>query len=122
MSDETVCIPNIGPQQRRRRVIGGVIGLGLGAVLSAWFLASGMPRPWRALVFLPFFMGTTGLFQARAKTCVALVARNERNLDAGPEPVNSESEQRQLRAQASKVYAQSLFSAFALCAAVLAIP
>jgi hypothetical protein len=73
-------------------------------------------------VFLPFFMGTTGLFQAREKTCVLLVAKKARNMDLGDERVTDDSELAQLRMQAKKVYLQALISAALLSALVAALP
>jgi hypothetical protein len=122
MNEGAVCIPNIGPQQRKQRIIGGAVGLTLGIVVSALLLRAGVARPVRAAVFVPFFMGTTGFFQARAKTCVALVAKNERNMDTGAERVENEGELRQLRTQAKKVYLQSILSAALLSALVVAFP
>jgi hypothetical protein len=122
MTEGSVCIPNIGPRQRQQRIIGGVVGLALAVVVSGLLLATGVARPFRLAVFLPFFAGTTGLFQAREKTCVALVAKNERNMDAGAERVESAADMRQMRAQAKKVYLQALLSAAALSALVFALP
>jgi uncharacterized membrane protein len=122
MAENSVCIPNIGPRQRRQRIIGGVVGLSIAFVLAAVLLSLGVARPLRLLVFLPFFAGTTGLFQAREKTCVALVAKQERNMDSGAERVESEADLRQMRAQAKKVYLQALLSAAALSLLVLAVP
>ena len=122
MSEGSVCIPNIGPRQRKQRIIGGVVGLGVGVVISGLLLASGVSRPVRLAVFLPFFMGTTGLFQAREKTCVALVAKKARNMDLGDERVTDDSELAQLRMQAKKVYLQALISAALLSALVAALP
>jgi hypothetical protein len=122
MNEGTVCIPNIGPQQRKQRIIGGVVGLTLGFVASALLLRAGVTRPVRAAVFVPFLMGTIGFFQAREKTCIALVAKNERNLDGGAERVENEAELRQMRAQAKKVYLQSILSAALLSALVVAFP
>jgi hypothetical protein len=122
MTEGTVCIPNIGPQQRKQRIIAGLVGLVLGLAVSGVLLHMGVARPFRLAVFLPFFAGTTGLFQARAKTCVALVAKNERNMDQGTERVQSASEMLQLRAQAKQVYLQSVLSAAFLSALVVAFP
>jgi hypothetical protein len=122
MTEGSVCIPNIGPRQRRQRVIGGVVGLAIAIAVAALLVATGVARPFRLVVFLPFFAGTTGLFQAREKTCVALVAKNERNMDLGAERVESEADMRQMRAQAKKVYLQALLSAGLLSLLVVAFP
>jgi hypothetical protein len=122
MTEGTVCIPNIGPLQRRQRIIGGVVSLAIALVVAGLLVVLGVARPYRLAVFLPFFAGTTGLFQAREKTCVALVAKNERNMDAGAERVESEADMRQMRAQAKKVYLQAVLSAAVLSALVIALP
>jgi hypothetical protein len=122
MTEGSVCIPNIGPRQRRQRVIGGVVGLAIAIAVAGLLVATGVARPLRLVVFLPFFAGTTGLFQVREKTCVALVAKNERNMDLGAERVENEADLRQMRAQAKKVYLQALLSAAVLSLLVVAFP
>ncbi len=63
-----VCIPNIGPNERRRRLRVGMVGMLAGAALLAVLLALGIPRWWRMLVFLPFWVGALGILQHRGKT------------------------------------------------------
>ncbi|MBM4184146.1 MAG: hypothetical protein FJ207_07935 [Gemmatimonadetes bacterium] len=66
--DDTVCVINIGPAQRRRRRNLGVVSLAVGVVvvLGAW--SAVLPRT----ILLPsavfFFVGFSGVFQSRAKT------------------------------------------------------
>lgn len=59
---------NITPGGRRLRMTVGVIGLLVGLAAYAGLIASGSPRAWRALLFLPFWLGALGVLQARAKT------------------------------------------------------
>lgn len=61
-------MPNIGPRQRRRRVIFGFAGAGTAAVLGVALALAGAPAWLRALVFLPLAAGTYGFFQYREKT------------------------------------------------------
>jgi hypothetical protein len=103
-------------------MIAGTLGLVVAFAIAALLLSLGVARPFRLAVFLPFFVGTTGLFQAREKTCVALVARQERNMDSGAERVENAAELRQMRAQAKRVYLQAILSAAALSAFVFALP
>jgi hypothetical protein len=93
-----------------------------GAILAAILLVMSVARPWRLVVFVPLWIGAIGVFQAREKTCVALVARGERNMDAGAEPVRDPAELKQLRAQARSVYVRSLVVAAVLSAVVFAAP
>jgi hypothetical protein len=122
MNAPTVCVPNIGPSERRMRIRFGVGFLAASFLLAAILLATSVGRPWRLVVFVPLWIGALGVFQAREKTCVALVARGERNLDGGAEPVSDPAELEQLRAQARTVYIRSLLVAAFLSAAVVAAP
>ncbi len=113
------CIPNIGPRERRRRLIGGValllVAAGSGLALI-WFDA---PRPWRLVVFLPAWAGALGVYQVTARTCVALAARGRRNMDLGDETIEDARELAQVRAQSAQVHIRSALTA-AIVAALLA--
>ncbi len=64
----SVCIANIGPRGRRRRMRVGVVLLVLGGVAAFFLLQSHAPRLWRVALFLPFWVGGLGLFQATGRT------------------------------------------------------
>ena len=57
---------NLGPSQTRLRLVTGLAGL-LGGVAVLIFIRQA-PHWIRALLFLPFFVGALGVFQAREKT------------------------------------------------------
>ena len=59
---------NIGPREIRKRLIMGVIMLALGLVLAVIFTHAGVSRGWYATLFLPFWIGTLAVSQARKKT------------------------------------------------------
>ena len=59
---------NIGPRERRKRLVFGIVGLGVGAVIALMLVLIHAPLIWRAPIFLPFFAGALGVFQARDKT------------------------------------------------------
>jgi hypothetical protein len=63
-----VCISNISPAERRKRLLGGVIGFVIALVILAVLLASGADRLWRLPLFLLFFGAANGYFQWRDKT------------------------------------------------------
>jgi hypothetical protein len=63
-----VCIINIGPRERRRRMRWGIGALALGGVLAAILVSTGIPATWRVTLLLPFWIGALGVFQARGKT------------------------------------------------------
>jgi hypothetical protein len=61
-------LANIGPKETRKRVLMGVAMLAVGVVLAIIFTHAGVSRGWYSVLFLPFWMGTLGISQARKKT------------------------------------------------------
>ena len=59
---------NIGPKEARKRLLMGVAMLTMGVVLAVIFTYAGVSRGWYSVLFLPFWMGTLGISQARKKT------------------------------------------------------
>jgi hypothetical protein len=59
---------NIGPHQRRRRLLAGAVEFVVGLIVWMGLVAVGADRWWR-LALLPFFFGAAaGFFQWRDKT------------------------------------------------------
>jgi MFS family permease len=63
-----VCIANISPRERRRRLVGGVIGLAISLGILAALILAGAPHWWRIGLVLPFWGAAVGFFQWRDKT------------------------------------------------------
>ena len=61
-------LANIGPKETRKRLLMGVAMLAVGVVLAAVFTHAGVSRGWYAVLFLPFWMGTLPVSEARKKT------------------------------------------------------
>jgi hypothetical protein len=61
-------LANIGPKETRKRLIMGVAMLAMGVVMAVIFTRAGVSRGWYAALFLPFWMGTLAVSQARKKT------------------------------------------------------
>ena len=59
---------NIGPKEIRKRQLMGVAMLALGVALAVVLTHADVSRGWYAALFLPFWMGTLGISQARKKT------------------------------------------------------
>jgi hypothetical protein len=59
---------NIGPKETRKRLLLGIVMVAVGVVLAVVFSRAGVSRGWYAGLFLPFWMGTLALSQARKKT------------------------------------------------------
>ena len=64
----SVSVPNIGPQQLRRRLTGGVVSLVISTVLAAALAAADASVAARAIVALPVYAAALGFLQYRAKT------------------------------------------------------
>ena len=61
-------LANIGPREARKRLLMGVVMLAMGVVLAVIFTHAGVSRGWYSVLFLPFWMGTLPLSEARKKT------------------------------------------------------
>jgi len=67
-SQGEVCLPNISPRERRKRLIGGVIQFAITLAILAALIATGADRLWRLPLFLLFWGAASGFFQWRDKT------------------------------------------------------
>ena len=61
-------LANIGPKETHKRMLMGVAMLAMGVALAGMFAHAGVSRGWYSVLFLPFWMGTLGISQARKKT------------------------------------------------------
>lgn len=61
-------LANIGPKEVRKRRFMGVAMIALGILVAVIFARADVNREWYAALFLPFWMGTLGISQARKKT------------------------------------------------------
>ena len=63
-----VCIANIGPRQRRLRLLGGIVGaVGTVGYLGV-VIALSLPRPFLLAVFFPAWGAALGFLQYMEKT------------------------------------------------------
>jgi hypothetical protein len=61
-------VANIGPGERRKRMVLGLSALAVGIVLVGALAALGVSPGWSLVAFGPFFMAALGLLQARDHT------------------------------------------------------
>ena len=66
--DTELCIPNISPRERLKRLIGGVIPFVIAVAILGWLMAINASRLWRLPLFLLFAVAASGFFQWRDKT------------------------------------------------------
>ena len=65
---QTVCVPNIGPRERRRRLVAGIVMLAIGVAAAVALYVLDVERWWALGLFLPFWGGATGVLQAYEST------------------------------------------------------
>jgi hypothetical protein len=66
--DASVCIANIGPHERRKRLVSGIVILAASVVISFLFVFYGVRPALRLPLFVPLYLGALGFFQARDRT------------------------------------------------------
>jgi hypothetical protein len=66
--DASACIANIGPRERRKRLVFGIVTLAASVVISFLFVFYGVRPVFRLPLFIPLFVGALGFFQYRART------------------------------------------------------
>lgn len=105
-----VCIPNIGPKERQKRLTVGIIGAVAGVVVFLLIQAVAMPA-WANVFTLPFFLASAfGFFQWKDKTCVKLVREGVTNMDDGDKPVTDAEIKAALQRQAKSVQTKALIA------------
>ncbi len=63
-----VCIANIGPGERRRRLLFGLVAWATAVAILAALLFLDASRLWRLTLLGPLWAGALGFFQYREKT------------------------------------------------------
>ena len=63
-----VCIANISPRERLKRLIGGVIPFALALGILTWQISTNADRLWRLPLFILFAAAASGFFQWCDKT------------------------------------------------------
>jgi hypothetical protein len=66
MSPESIA--NIGPRERRRRLLVGLASFAVSVAIAAALVASHVHPAWRLALVFPLFPAALGLFQALGKT------------------------------------------------------
>ncbi|HEX8150840.1 MAG TPA: hypothetical protein VF591_26890 [Pyrinomonadaceae bacterium] len=61
-------VANIGPRERRKRRLFGIVSLTVAVGVAFVLVSFGAPRWSRLVVFFPLWMAGLGLLQAREKT------------------------------------------------------
>jgi hypothetical protein len=113
---------NIGPRERLKRRVMGIVFLLAGAGLAFWLIADGAPRWARIVIFFPLWIAGLGLIQAREKTCIALAARGLCNPDTGEEAIKARRLIDALRIKARRINRRALMIAAAITLVAFLFP
>ena len=119
MSSEAI---NLGPRERRKRRLMGIVALTVGVGLAFVMVVYGAPRLYRLVIFFPIWMAGLGLLQSREKTCIALAARGVCNMDDGEEKITDERTVEELRDKARWINRRALLTAAAITLLALVFP
>ncbi|HKR01535.1 MAG TPA: hypothetical protein VJT09_12730 [Pyrinomonadaceae bacterium] len=113
---------NIGPRERRKRRLMGVVALTVGVSVAFVLIIMQAPRWSRLIIFFPIWIAGLGLLQAKEKTCIALAAQGKRNMDEGEESLDDRNLIEQLRAKARRINQRALLTAGAITVLALLFP
>ena len=102
---------NIGPEQRQKRRIMGFAMLLVGMGMAFSFFRASAASGWRLSLFLPFFLGTLGLIQAREKTCALLAELGSANMDSGPAKIEDQKAANELKRRGRAILIKSVLIA-----------
>ncbi|MBI2919208.1 MAG: hypothetical protein HYY01_14635 [Chloroflexi bacterium] len=75
---------NIGPREKSFRRGLGALVLALTAMFAVYFFAYDIGQWWRAVLFVPVFLGTSLLFEARSGTCPLKAELGQEDLQDRP--------------------------------------
>ncbi|MGE3341831.1 MAG: hypothetical protein AB7L71_00230 [Vicinamibacterales bacterium] len=115
-------LSNIGPRERRKRLLLGAVSLCSGAAVVFAVIMLDWPRPARLIVFCPLWMAALGLTQARESTCVALAARGSCHFDDGEQAISDAAVADALRRRARAITRRATLTAGLLTLVTLAFP
>ncbi len=68
MDSQLVCIANIGPLERRKRLVFGGLSMVVSVAIATTLVVAGAALAWRAVLFVPLLSAGLGFFQWREKT------------------------------------------------------
>lgn len=115
-------VANIGPRERSKRRVLGLVALTVGVAAAFVLIVFEAPRALRLVIFFPVWIAGLGFLQAREKTCISLAARGACNMDAGEEQLHDGRAAAELRAKARRINRRALITAAAATLLALAFP
>jgi len=109
-----VCIANISPRERQKRLRIGVAAFMVTLVLLGVLIVLDVNPIWRLLLFFMFWGAGVSYFEARDKTCIAYAYNKTRKMGEEEEKIEDAAELKQVRRQSSRLIVKAFFTALAL--------
>ena len=113
---------NIGPRERLKRRIFGLVGLAVGVSFAFAMIVLQVSKLPRTLVFFPFWIAGLGLLQAHDKVCIALAADGKCNMDGGEKEIADASAIADLKVKARRINRKALITALAATVVTILFP
>ena len=113
---------NIGPAERRKRFVMGVVMLALSGVLILVFMMNHFSHSWRFILFLPIFFGMLGLIQDREKVCVLFAELGIQKIDTSGEKISDTMVASALKIRGRKILLKSALYAALITAVLFLLP
>jgi hypothetical protein len=117
-----VCIPNISPREREKRMRFAVAQFTVTIFILAVLTVYNVDPAWRLFLLFMFWPAAIGYFEARDKTCVAHALNKTRKLGERSEKIEDEAELKQVHRQSRKVILKAFYVALALTLIVYLLP
>lgn len=111
-------LPNIGPKERRKRVVQGVLFLIFSLGMEIYFHSLKVDWQVHAFLFIPLFISIFCLIQAQEKVCAILAHLGTQNLDEGEEKITNSEIAESFRRRGKKIVLKSFFLALVLTALI----
>jgi len=117
-----VCIANISPLERQKRLRIGVVAFMITLVLLGVLIVLDVNPMWRLLLFFMFWGAGVSYFEARDKTCIAYALNETRKMGEEEEKIEDAAELKQVRRQSSRLIVKAFFTALALTLIAFLLP
>jgi hypothetical protein len=117
-----VCVPNISPRERAKRMRFAAVQLTVTLVILAALIIFNVNPAWRILLLFMFWPAGIGYFEAREKTCVAHALTRTRKMGDSIEKVEDAGELKQIGRQSRRVFLKAFCVALVLTFIVYLIP
>ncbi|MCA9553415.1 MAG: hypothetical protein KC933_25485 [Myxococcales bacterium] len=120
---EALCGANLKDHGQNARIRMGIVALTVALGAAVAVMEADLARPWRVVLFVPFFFAAFGAWQGLYRTCPGLVMRGTRETQEGDEVRVADPEQtRAARRLATKVMLGSVATAACATALLVALP